>query len=44
MRELNAKQGYMIAYTVSDKVHIVTITASDISSVIILIDINLLIQ
>ena len=43
-RELNAKEVCMLPFIVSNKVHIVTINASDISSVVIFIDINLLIQ
>ena len=39
--ELNAKQACMFAFVVSNKVHIVTIITSDVSSVIILIDISL---
>ena len=41
-RELNAKQACMLAFMTFDKVSLVTIITSDISSVIILIDINLL--
>ena len=40
-QESNAKQMCMFAFIVSDKVHIVIIIASDVSSVIILIDINI---
>ena len=42
--ELNAKQACTLVFIVFDKVCIVTIIASDISSVIILININHLIQ
>ena len=35
-RELNVKQVCMLAFIVSDKVHIVKIIASDISSVILI--------
>ena len=42
--ELNVKQACMAAFVVFDKVHIVTIITSDISGVIILMDITLLIQ
>ena len=41
-QELNAKQACTFAFIVSDKVHFVTMTASDLSGVIILIDVNLL--
>ena len=44
VRELNAKQACMLAFIVSDKVQIVTINVSDVSSVTILMDINLFIQ
>ena len=44
MRELNGKQACKLAFIVSNKVHIVTIITSDISDVIILININVLIQ
>ena len=40
-QELNAKQACALACIVSDKVHIATIIASDLSSIIILIDIYL---
>ena len=43
-RELNAKQACVHAFIVSDKVCIVKIVTSDLSDVIILININLLIQ
>ena len=43
-RELNAKQACMPAFIVSNKACIVTIIASDINGVIILIDISLFIQ
>ena len=39
-QELNANQACALAFVVSDKVHVVTIIPSDLSSVI-LIDINL---
>ena len=44
MRKLNAKQGCVLAFIVYDKVCIVTIIASDVSGVTIIININPLIQ
>ena len=44
VREVNTKQACALAFTVSNSVCIVTIIASDISSVIILINVNLLIK
>ena len=41
VREINAKQACTLAFTVSDKVHIVIIIATDLSGVAFLIDINL---
>ena len=40
-QELNAKQACPLAFIVSNKVHIVTMIASDLNCVIILININL---
>ena len=44
MRELNAKQAYVLTFIVYYKVCIGTIIISDVSGVSIVIDINLLIQ
>ena len=41
MRELNTKQVCVLAFIVSDKVYIITIITSDISGIIIVININL---
>ena len=44
MRELNAKQECTLVFIVSNNAYIVTIIASDVSGVTILINIHILIQ